>query len=378
MRIVILIRSLGIGGAERQVTQLAQALAESGSRVTVVTFYPGGPFFTTLAASGIKVVSLDKKGRLDVIGFSFRFIRTMIRENPTILYTHLDVPNVLGAFVRCFRPRMRLIWALLISDMPSRAYGRVGAIFRRAEGWLSFMPDAIISNSFVGRDDAIRRGFPADRISVVPNGIDTDWFHPDRDARSRTRAQWDLSDEDIVIGVVARLDPMKGHDVILNAAARLISGEPRLRLAFVGDGDPALKNKLAHQADGLGVTPALIWAGPREDMTDVYNAFDIFCLPSRYGEGMPNAVAEAMACALPCIVSDVGDAAMLVGAYGEVTPPGNVESLVRAFALTLALTPAHKAARSAGARSRIVEHFGGTHHGAAGILGDPGPRGDRR
>jgi len=358
MKVLILVRKLDTGGAERQTAQLAQALAANGAAVVVVTFYPEGPFYRDLMERGVRLISLDKRGRWEVVRFMWRLHRTIARENPDLIYSILDVPNVLSALLRFIRPRTVLVWSLLITDMPARNYGRLASLFHRLELWLSGVPDVIISNSFSGRTDAVRRGFPAARTIVMQNGIDTDQFCIDRAGSDTLRAAWGLADGEPLVGVVARVDPMKGHDVFFEAASRILRTNPAARFVIVGEGDPEYMRVLKRLADRLGLAEAITWAGAHEDMRQVYNALDVLCMPSIYGEGMPNSVGEAMACGIPCIVTDVGDAASMVGELGTVVAAGDAEELAGACRAILALSEDERAALGAALRERVIEDMG--------------------
>lgn len=354
-KIAILIRSLDVGGAERQVAQLARALAQAGTPIIVITFYPDGVFYRALAESGVRVISLSKGGRWDVFGFALRLWRVIADENPAVLYSHLNVPNVLAALMVPFRPGMRVVWALLVSEMPPRAYGRVSALFHHLETRLAAVPHAMISNSARGRDDAIRRGFRPDRIMVIPNGADTVAFDIDPAARRAVRAEWGVDDDENLVGMVARVDPMKGHAMFLDAAARMARAGAADRFAIVGGApDDALRG----YAKSLGIVDRMIWAGERDDMARIYNAFDVFCLPSEYGEGMPNVVTEAMACGVPCVVTDVGDAAVVVGDTGCVVERGDAAAMADRCARILAMPAEARMALGERARTRVVEQFG--------------------
>ena len=358
MKVLILVRKLDTGGAERQTAQLARALAAKGASVVVVTFYPEGPFYRDLLERGVRLVSLDKRGRWELVRFLWRLNRTIARENPDLIYSILDVPNVLGALFRFVRPRTVLVWSLLISDMPARSLGRLATVFRVLELWLSGVPDVIISNSFSGRADAVRRGFPAARTIVMQNGIDTDFFYIDHAAGGDLRAGWGIADDERLIGVVARVDPMKGHDVFLEAASRILRMDPAVRFVVVGEGDPEYMRVLRRLADRLGLAPAIIWAGAHEDMRPVYNALDVMCMPSIYGEGMPNSVGEAMACGVPCIVTDVGDASAMVGELGTVVAAGDAEALADSCRAISVLPGDERASLGVALRERVIEDMG--------------------
>lgn len=194
-------------------------------------------------------------------------------------------------------------------------------------------------------------------MAVIPNGIDAERFHPDRKAGRRVRAEWGVGDDEFLIGIVGRFHPMKDHPNFLKAAALLARKRDDVRFVCVGDGPESYKSQLDKLVERLGLAQKLIWAGARSDMLAVYNALDIATSSSAYGEGFSNVVGEAMACGVPCVVTDVGDSAWIVGEAGRVVPPGDPEALASAWAEILALPKPEIEALSQMARHSIVTEF---------------------
>ncbi|MEA2754542.1 MAG: hypothetical protein QOJ54_831, partial [Aliidongia sp.] len=184
--------------------------------------------------------------------------------------------------------------------------------------------------------------------------IDTDYFMPDPVARSRQRSAWGVTDAAPLIGMAARFDPMKGHEVFLAAASLLLRRRPAARFVLIGDGSPSYAESLHIKARQFGLNPSLIWAGDTPDMAAAYNALDLATLSSTEGEGFPNAVAEAMACGVPVAATDTGDTARLIGETGAVVPPGDPAALADAWDRLLA---SDHAALGHAARQRILTEF---------------------
>ena len=132
------------------------------------------------------------------------------------------------------------------------------------------------------------------------------------------RLEWGIAECEKLIGQVGRLDPMKDHSTFLKAAALLAHERKDVRFVCVGEGPTGYRDELYSLAKTLGLASRLIWAGSRRDMPAVYNAFDVAVSSSRWGEGLPNVIAEAMACGVPCVVTDVGDSAFVVDKLGVV------------------------------------------------------------
>ncbi|MFN3388350.1 MAG: glycosyltransferase [Allosphingosinicella sp.] len=352
--IFLLARSLNIGGAERQLVHLAAGLHARGEEVVVGLFYTGGVLDAELEARGIRIVDLRKSGRWDVPAFLKRVRGAIAEVRPSVVYSFLGTANIVAAAVRPFAPRFRMVWSIRASDMDPASYDWVFRLNYGLECALSRSADLIISNSHAGRDYAAGHGFPRERIAVVPNGIDTDRFRPDPALRAAKRAEWGLGEGETAIGVLARIDPMKDHPVFLRAAALAARARPELRFLCIGEGDPGYLAELKRLAGELGLEDRLLWTGRSTDPVAALNGLDISCSSSAFGEGFSNAVGEAMACALPCVVTDVGDSARLVGDTGRVVPPRDPEALAAAL---LAEADAPGGGNGARARQRIVQCF---------------------
>jgi len=351
--LLLLTRSLNVGGAERQLVELARGLSARGHRVAVAVFYRGGLLERELEQQGIPIIDLGKAGRWDVIGFLFRLRRELVEFRPAVVYAFLGTANIVAALVRPFCPPFRLVWSIRASNMDPRSYDWVMRLGYWIERRLSRSADLIISNSQAGRDFAAANGFPRARMVVIPNGIDTDRFRPAPAVRARMRAHWGLAPSDIAIGVLARLDPMKDHGNFIRAAAMLGGHEPRARFLCVGEGSPAIIGQLTRLAEELGLGDRLRFTG-RHAAAEALPAFDICCSSSAFGEGFSNAVAEAMACGVPCVVTDVGDSAAIVGETGIVVPPGDPLRLAAGLEQMFERTDADASTAS---RQRIVDQF---------------------
>jgi glycosyltransferase involved in cell wall biosynthesis len=188
---------------------------------------------------------------------------------------------------------------------------------------------------------------------VIPNGIDTQRFRPDPEARRRVRSEWGIQDHEQVIGIVGWLRPMKDHPTFLQAASLLAQERNHLRFVCVGAGPAEYRDSLLQLTRSLKLTEHVTWLGGRSDMPAVFNALDLLVSSSAFGEGFGNVIAEAMACGVPCVVTDVGDSKWVVGDTGEVVPPRDPVALVKASGKLLDRIP-HTPTQT---RRRIVEQF---------------------
>ena len=351
----MLVRKMEIGGSERQTLELAKGLPVDRFDATILTFYPGGEFLKEAEEAGVKVVSLDKKGRWDLMLFFIRLVRELRHLKSDILYTVDGPPGILGLAARPFVRGLKVVWGIRASNMDLTRFDYSRQMVFRALKRLSGRVDLVIANSEFGRAYVVKSGFSAKNISVVHNGIDIDYFAPNSDDRTALRHSWGVASEvEALIGIVARLDPMKDHDTFLRAAAYFLERGGQARFVCVGDGPE--KSRLQALANDLGLGGKVIWAGTRRDMPSVFAALDINTLTS-VTEGFPNTLGEAMACATPCISTDVGDAASIMGELGQVVLVGNFEAIANAWAELVAKKPDERHQLGQLCRSRVQEHF---------------------
>ena len=357
-RIFFLIRSLHAGGTERQLAELVKSLDKSIFIVTVGVFYHEGPLIEEIKdIHGINVISLNKRGRWDIIRFVVRFIMLLKTLQPDILYSFLPDANLLGLITGKIARVRRIVWGVRASNMDVSRYDWLAMTSLRLSAFLSRFPDAIITNSVAGKEFHRSIGYSTNRMMVVPNGIDTDRFKPDHSVGLRVRDKWNINEEKIAIGLVGRLDPMKDHTTFLQAVKIFDQKECSVRFVCIGDGPMDYKKKLYSLCEESGLSDFIIWAGLRSDMAAVYNALDIATSTSSYGEGFSNVIAEAMACGVPCVVTDVGDSALIVGDTGLVVPIKDPEALADGWRSMLERLNDKSYSIKERARARIVSNY---------------------
>jgi glycosyltransferase involved in cell wall biosynthesis len=357
-----------VGGAERQLVKLVRGLDKSQFDVTVATFYDGGSLRPEMeAVPGVRVISLQKKGRWDLLGFLIRLRRAVAEVRPHVIHGYMGVANEFALLVGRMagsrgragseaRAPVRVVWGLENSRTDCSGYGLVSAWSYRIGAHLSRFPDLIIANSEAGRKAYSASGYSRRRMIVIPNGIDADLFCPDPEARRAQRAAWGMAPGETLIGLIARLDPVKDHRTFLRAAARVAPRHPELRFVCVGSGPDAYRDALHSSPEAKELGERLIWAGESTEMPAVYNALDIACNTS-HSEGLSNVIGEAMATGVPCVVTDVGDSARVVGDPSLVVSPGDPAALAAAWSRVLDLPEARRKALACEMRERIVTHY---------------------
>ena len=353
IRLTFLTRSLDFGGAQRQLVTLAKSLDKRQFDVSILTFYSGQPLEHELENSGVTLVSLDKRGRWELLTFFNRLVREVRALQPDILHSYLDIPNVLALLVKRFVPT-RIVWGVRASSIELQHYDWLFRLASKLERALSRYPDLIILNSQAALKYHLSIGFPGQKLKLIPNGIDTETFKPDPGARTTVRREWGVPESVPLIGTVGRLDPVKGIPLFLKAAALVGKQRAEARFVCIGDGPITYAERLKSISTELGINNKVIWAGARSDMKAAYNALDLL-VSSSLAESFPNSVAEAMSCGVPCVVTAAGDSASLVGECGDVVPVGDQEALAASILSSL---DSNRVQRGRQSRVRIVENFG--------------------
>ena len=356
MRVMLLYRSLTRGGTERQIVALARGLVARGHAVTVLTFYDENLLGDELTQASVTLVSLKKTGRWDILGFLGRFLSEVRRRRPQILYSFLPTANLVALSARLADPRLSIVWGVRTAFLVLNRYDRLTRLSYWIERKSAGMASLIIANSHAGAKDLARLGYPERRVRVVSNGVDTDRFRPDAGAGARVRVAWKIAVGTVLVGTVARLDPEKGIPLFLEAAALLAATDDRLRFAAVGGGEERYRAELTEIADRLGIGSRIAWAGARDDMPDIYNAFDLMVLSSP-NEGTSNVVLEAMACGVPVVATDVGDNARSIGSWGHTVPFGDPATLAEAIRTQLERRTAEGGTLAEGCRQHILDNY---------------------
>jgi glycosyltransferase involved in cell wall biosynthesis len=358
LRLFFLIRSLEHGGAERQLTELVKRLDPSRFEVIVATFYDGGALRSEIDdISGVHVISLGKKDRWDLVPFIWRLARVIRKVRPHVLHGYMGNANELCLLMaRLFGGRA--VWGLRMSDRDLSCYDWLSAWTLRTGSWLSRFADLIIVNSFAGKRDHTARGYAADRMVVVHNGIDTARFRPNTASGRERRREWSVAKHEFLVGMIGRLDPQKDHPTFLRAAALTAKQRAGVRFICVGNGsDEHYKKQLQTLAGELGLGDRLIWAPASNKVLGLYNAMDLVTLTSRNGEGFANVIGEAMSCGVPVVVTDAGDLALIVGNKTLVVPIQQPEALAAAWCRVIDMTPAERKSLGFQERARIVGEF---------------------
>jgi len=346
--IVHLITGLETGGAEWMLARLVIGLDRERHRSIVVSMTRPGAVGPLLTSAGIELHALQmRRGVADPRGLA-RLAGILREVRPDILQTWLYHADLLGTAARLVAPRCALLWNVQCAESID------ADVVRRLLVWSSAKPDAVVVNSLAGKRFHERLGYRPQRWEHIPNGCDTNVFRFDPEARLALRRELRISDDAVVIGLPARFHPMKDHATFLAAAARLAATRSDTVFALVGPDVDSRNSALGELVAANRISGHIRLLGERHDMTSVYSALDIATLSSAFGEGCPNVLGEAMSCGVPCVATDSGDAADILGPTGVVVPPRDPEALAAAWEGLISLGPEARRALGAKARDRVI------------------------
>lgn len=349
MKILFVITDLGVGGAERQVVDLADRLAGRGHDVQIA-YLTGGP----------EVRPADARVRLTGFGISrspggllraLRALRRLVRSSrPDVVHSHMVHANLLARLVRLSTPMRRLV----CTAHNSTEGGRFRRLAYRLTDGLADLSTNVSAEAVAAFEAA--GAVPRGGMIAVANGIDTDRYRPDPDgaAGRALRQAAGAEPRDRVILAIGRLAEQKDYPNLLNAFVGVRRGDDRARLWIAGGG--LLLPVLERLAVNLGIGDRVTFLGVRPDVPALLAAADVFVLPSAW-EGFGLVVGEAMACERVVVATDCGGVRELLGDCGELVSPRDPEALAAALIGALALSPEEAAALGARARRRIVDHF---------------------
>jgi glycosyltransferase involved in cell wall biosynthesis len=354
-----IITDLDLGGAERALVRLALGLDARGWRQSVISLRSGGSLAGTLDNAGVAARSLS----FGTAGFAANVLglRRLVREvRPALVQGWMYHGNLAASLAARFAPgRVPVLWNVrqCVQDLADEKPSTARVI--RWNARLSGGPAHIVFNSALGLEQHRRLGFATMRSSVIPNGFDTARFRPSVEARAALRQRMGWTTDTLVIGLVGRFHPVKGHLDFLEAAAAIHRAQPGVRFALAGTGVDAQNDVLMAHCARLQLRAAAVFLGPiadEETLATFTAGLDIACSAS-HSEAFPNVIGEAMACAVPCVATVTGDVATLLGPGGLLVPPRDPAALATALLALLAMTPDERRAMGAAGRHRIESTY---------------------
>jgi len=357
MKILHIITGLDIGGAEIMLHKLLFAMKHTEFVNEVISLTDIGPVGQKIETFGVQVRTLGMRRGLPNPLLVPKLVGWLGKFKPDVIQTWMYHADLIGGFAAKLAGKIPVVWGIRHGDLDPEGNKRTtiwtAKVCARFSRWL---PVKIVCLSEASRRIHTDFGYDSDRMAVIPNGFDLNIFKPDLKARALIRQELDIAQDVIVIGMVARFDPQKDHLNLIKAASLLQKEVSDVQFLLCGEGVTWENQKLSGWIDEAGLRKNFLLIGKRNDIPRIMSALDI-ASSSSYSEGFSNFVGEAMACGVPCVVTDVADLAFLVGDTGFVVPPKDPEAL--AMACLEIVKMGDKKRRSFGqkAQERIEENF---------------------
>ena len=357
MHVLHIVVGLEIGGAELMLSRLIDGNCASPQfRHSVVSLTGLGAIGAALQREGVPVQTLDMKDAFSVPASVFR-LRQLIRQlRPDVVQTWMYHADFLGGIAAVLAGHKRVFWGVRATHVRFEGV-RTTIWLRRLCALLShWIPEKIVCAAEASLQAHAGAGYDRSRMLVIPNGFDTVLLKAAAQDRAEQRALLGFTDTTVVIGSVGRFNAVKDFHTFVRAAGLVAEASERAQFLLVGRDLDEHNVELMGWIDKAGLAARFTLLGERSDVPTCLAAMDIFCLSSR-SEGFPNVVGEAMAVGVPCVVTNVGDAAMLVGDCGIVVPPEDPQALAAGMVQMMNLPNQERRQYGTAAQQRIESSF---------------------
>jgi glycosyltransferase involved in cell wall biosynthesis len=318
-----------------------------------------GVYGDRMVQAGVSVYTLDmRQSRISIRALN-KLYQIISNLKPDIVQTWMYHADLVGGFVARLAGVRCIVWGIRAAHDKGRTSFSTRIVIHLCAFLSRYLPKYIISNSLHAANTHIKLGYVNKKFFIIPNGYNLHQLLPNPVARELLRNKLDLSDNIILIGMVARFNPYKDHENLFRALSAIKNDLPHMICLLVGSGMDAGNVPLMHLIEKHHIQGLVKLLGPRDDIQIIMASLDIHVLSSA-GESFPNVVAEAMACGTPCIVTDVGDVAAIVGGTGWIVPSSDPDTLCAAIlqAVEEMRDTDRWIARKTACRSRIILNYG--------------------
>jgi len=319
IRIVHIITGLGSGGAENMLYKLLKYSDKSKYYHEVISLMDEGVIGKRIRDEGVKIHSLNvSKANI----FKSILYARRICKDFDIINTWLYHADLFGFVIAKLLLKKKLIWNIRHSNLDKNANKSRTLMIVKINSLLSKFVDYITYNSNKAYETHKMNGYINNKYNIIPNGFELDKFKFISSNRKETRAKLNISNEEKVLITVGRWDIQKDYYTLFKAVNELAMKITDFKLLMVGTNLDYSNKELLELVSKYNLMDNILLLGKRDDIPELLSAADIY-LSSSLGESFSNAIGEAMACALPCIVTDVGDSRIMVDRFGAVVPPRN-------------------------------------------------------
>lgn len=358
VKILFITSGLAVGGAETMLFKILSHIDRGRFEPQVIILASADFIAQRIRALGIPVFCLKFDRFFFPLSPLFGLLLLIIFIRPNVVQTWMYHADLIGGIAARLLGISRVVWGIRNSSLvrDSTCFS-TRLIVRLCAAVSFFIPNAILSCSSRAIECHQEIGYCAEKLRFIPNGFDVKLFFPDGEARNWLCDELRLSKESFFVGLIARFDPQKNHAGFIAAAASIREAVPHARFIFAGAGIDYENTALKSLIERFELSDFTYLLGCRTDIHRVIGALDVLVSSSSYGEAFPNVLGEAMACEVPCVVTDVGDSAEIVGETGRVVAVGDMRQLAREVIEILGLPLEERKRLGRLARLRVMEHY---------------------
>ena len=324
---------------------------------TVVSLTTCGTIGPRLSQLGIPVVSLGINRRFPNPLLFFRLVRILRRNKPVIVHCWMYHANLLGGLAARMAGVHRVAWGIRHSNFSGYRIKFSTSVVVRLGAFLSrWVPSLILFNSHRALEIHRKIGYYCSKSLVIPNGFDLKKFVPDSSVGASVKMELNLEIQTPLIGLIGRFDLQKNHLGFIEAARIVHQTRPDIHFLLAGT-DVTQSNGLLRRAiEGVGLRQNFHLLGCRDDIPRLMAALDLL-VSSSFTEAFSNVMGEAMACGVPCVMTDLGDAAQIIGKTGRVVKPGDMKMLAQSILELMQMPKPARRVLGQKARERIRKRF---------------------
>lgn len=358
MKIVHIIVGLNNGGAEMMLYKLLKHTDKTEYNIEVISMMDKGLIGNRIEGLGIKVHTLSMKRGTP--NFNSLIKAISLCKGAEIIQTWMYHADFLGFLISLFIKPKKLIWGIRHSSLEKGTDKITTLLLAKINAVLSLYPYKIVCNSIDARDRHIEYGYKSKKMVIIPNGFEIDEFFYNKNAKNKLLEELDINRDKKIIGLVARYHKVKDHENFLKAIKMIKNELNEFIVILCGTGIHNGNNDLVKLINQNDVEDIVHLLGRREDMPDIMSALDI-CVSSSISEAFSNVIGEAMACETPCVVTDVGDSAYIVGKTGIVVQKQNPRELAKGLRKLYEINETKRRDIGRIARERIIKNFNISH-----------------
>jgi glycosyltransferase involved in cell wall biosynthesis len=356
-RIIFIITGLDTGGAERMLLKLLQNLNRNVYTPSVISLSSRGDIGLQIEKLGINVLTLGMSPSKFEIRKFFLLVKYIRSIKPSLVHTWMYHADLLGGIAAKISRVQHIIWSIRQSNLSSTLNSKTTLKIVKLCAWLSFwIPEKILCNSNVARSKHEAIGYSSRKMLVIPNGFNLSEFSKSAFNGLALRNKLGVANDAPLVGLVARFDSQKNHFGFIQAAKIIHNNKPDVHFLLVGSGIDKENITLYKWIIDNKLEQVIHLLGKRDDIPHLMSIMNLL-ISSSDGESFPNVIGEAMACSVPCVVTDVGDCAEIVGNTGCVVDAGDMEHLAQSVLNLLELSEIEINKLGEMARKRVEVYY---------------------